>query len=140
MNNLVIKRSQLVEFQVTGTPTTLKRYAPIPIPNLSRNNILLYGVEAFTRNQLSATPSGNVVVNSLQQNQAIITFMDVNKDQFIYNFPLFSLIRSNVGGFVTLFQPRLINLTDSYLQLTSAAGILTNEVVAINLYYQLIGE
>lgn len=140
MNNLVIKRSQLVEFQVTGTPTTLKRYAPIPVPNLSRNNILLYGVEAFTSDQLSDTPSGNAVVNSLQQSQAVLTFIDVNKDQFIYNFPLFSMIRGNVGGFVTLFSPRLINLTDCYLQLTDAAGILTDQVVAVNLYYQLVGE
>jgi hypothetical protein len=140
MNNLVIKRSQLVEFQITGTPTTLKRYAPIPIPNLSRNNILLYGIEAFTENQLSATPSGNAVLDSAEQNQAVLTFMDINKDQFIYNFPLFSLIRGNVGGFVTLFQPRIINLTDSYLQLTNVAGVATNEVVAVNLYYQLVGE
>jgi hypothetical protein len=140
MNNLVIKRSQLVEFQVTGTPTTLKRYAPIPVPNLSRNNIVLYGIEVFTADQLSDTPSGNVVIPSVRQNQAVVTFVDVNKDQFIYNFPIFSGIRANVGGFVTLFQPRLINLTDCYLQLTDATGIAGDQVVAVNLYYQLVGE
>jgi len=140
MNNLVIKRSQLIEFQITGTPTTLKRYGAIPIPNLQRNNIILYGVECYFRDQLAASPSGNTVVASSHQDQFVVTFVDTNKDQFIYNAPTYSLIRANVGGFVTIFKPRVINLNDAYVQITNAAGINTNEVVLFNLYYQLVGE
>jgi hypothetical protein len=140
MNNLVIKRSQLVEFQITGTPTTLKRYGAIPIPNLQRNNIILYGVECYFRDQLAASPSGNTVVATAQQDQVVVTFVDTNKDQFIYNAPTYSLVRANVGGFVSIFKPRVINLNDAYIQLTNAAGVNTNEVVVFNLYYQLVGE
>jgi len=140
MNNLIIKRSQLVEFQVTGTPSTRKRYGALPNPQLQRNNIILYGVECFTEDQLSLTPSGNNVVDSVDANQIVVTFVDTDKDQFIYNFPITSLIRSSVGGFVTLFKPRLINLNDAYIQLVDATGIAQDEVVAFNFYYQLLGE
>ena len=140
MNNLVIKRSQIVEFQITGTPTTLRRYAPIVIPNLARNNIILYGIECYTADQLALTPSGNTVIPTLTSDQVTLTLVDTNKDQFIYNTPIYSLIRANVGGFVTIMKPRLINLQDCFISLTSAAGLATDQVVAFNFYYQLIGE
>lgn len=140
MNNLVIKRSQIVEFQVTGTPTTLKRYGALPIPNLQRNNIILYGVECYTADQLSNSPAGNTVIPTSTADQVVVTFVDTNKDQFIYNAPIYSLIRGNVGGFVTIYKPRVINLNDCYIQLTNAAGISTNQVVLFNFYYQLVGE
>jgi len=140
MNNLVIKRSQIVEFQVTGTPTTLKRYGALPIPNLQRNNIILYGLECYTADQLSTSPSGNTLIPAGTQDQVVVTWVDTNKDQFIYNAPIYSLIRSNVGGFVTIYKPRVINLNDCYIQLTNATGISTNQVVLFNLYYQLVGE
>jgi hypothetical protein len=140
MNNLIIKRSQLVEFQVTGTPSTFKRYGALPNPQLQRNNVILYGIECFTGDQLLSTPSGNTVIGSADADQVVLTLVDTNKDQFIYNFPIQSLIRSEVGGFVCLFKPRLLNLNDAYIQLTDATGIATNEVVAFNFYYDLVGE
>lgn len=140
MNNLIIKRSQLVEFQVTGTPATFKRYGALPNPQLQRNNVILYGIECFTGDQLAKTPNGNDVIGSADADQVVLTLVDTNKDQFIYNFPIQSLIRSEVGGFVALFKPRLINLNDCYIQLTDATGILTTEVVAFNFYYDLVGE
>ena len=140
MNNLIIKRSQIVEFQVTGTPSTLKRYGALSNPQLQRNNVILYGIECFTADQLTATPNGNTVIASADADQVVLTLVDTNKDQFIYNFPITSLIRSSVGGFVTLFKPRLINLNDAFIQLTDASGVSTDEVVAFNFYYQLVGE
>lgn len=138
MNNLIIKRSQIVEFQVTGTPGTFKRYGALPNPQLQRNNVILYGIEAFTSDQLIATPTGNTVIGSADADQVVLTLVDTNKDQFVYNFPITSLIRSDVGGFVCLLKPRLINLNDCYIQLTDATGIATNEVVAFNFYYDLV--
>ena len=140
MNNLIIKRSQLVEFQFSGTPSTFKRYGALPNPQLQRNNVILYGIECFTADQLVATPSGNTVVASADADQIVLTLVDTNKDQFIYNFPVESLIRTNVGGFVCLFKPRLINLNDCFVQLTNATGVSTDEVIAFNFYYDLVGE
>jgi hypothetical protein len=140
MNNLVVKRSQLVEFPITGTPTTLRRYKARTIPNLSRNNIILYGLECYTEDQLNQTPSGEAVIDTVDANKVTLTLMDTNKEQFIYNAPIYSLIRANVGGFVTIFKPRLINLNDCYIQLSNATGIASGENVVFNFYYELVGE
>jgi hypothetical protein len=140
MNNLVIKKSQLVEFPIKGTPTTLRRYKARTIPNLSRNNLILYGLECYTEDQLKQTPSGEAVLDSADAPQVVLTLMDTDKEQFMYNCPINSLIRSNVGGFVTTFKPRLISLQDCYIQLTDATNIVADENVVFNFYYQLVGE
>lgn len=140
MNNLIIKRSQLVEAQVTGSVAVGKKYNFLEIPNLSRNNILLYGFEVYTADQLAATPNGNTVIPSSRAHHVVVSFRDVNKVEFVYQVPAYNLIRSNVGGFVTMITPRLINLTDSYIQLVATTGISVNEVLAVNLYYSLPTE
>lgn len=140
MNNLIIKRSQIAEAQITGTPSVGKKYQFIEIPNLSRNNILLYGFEVYTRTQLAVTPMGNTVIPVAATHHVVLSFRDVNKVEFVYQCPIYNLIRSNVGGFITMITPRLINLTDSYIQLTDASLIAQDEVVAVNLFYSFPNE
>ena len=140
MNNLIIKRSQIAEAQITGTPSVGKKYQFIEIPNLSRNNILLYGFEVYTRTQLAVTPMGNVVIPVAATHHVVLSFRDVNKVEFVYQCPIYNLIRSNVGGFITMITPRLINLTDSYIQLTDASAVAQDEVVAVNLFYSFPNE
>lgn len=140
MNNLIIKRSQLVEAQITGSVAVGKKYQFLEIPNLSRNNILLYGFEVYSRTQLAATPNGNVVIAAANIPSVVVSFRDTNKVEFVYQVPTYSLIRANVGGFVTMITPRLINLTDSYIQLTGLGSIAVDEVLAVNLYYSLPNE
>jgi hypothetical protein len=140
MNNLIIKRSQLAEAQVTGSVAVGKKYQFLEIPNLSRNNILLYGFEVYSANQLTNTPNGNAVIAAADIPNVVVSFRDTNKVEFVYQVPTFSLIRANVGGFITMITPRLINLTDSYIQLTAAGGINVDEVLAVNLYYSLPTE
>ena len=48
MNNIIVKQSQLVTATFNGTPTVNRRYKFDDIPNLSRNNIILYGIEAYS--------------------------------------------------------------------------------------------
>lgn len=140
MNNLIIKRSQLAEAQVTGSVAVGKKYQFLEIPNLSRNNILLYGFEVYSASQLSNTPNGNVVIAAADIPNVVLSFRDTNKVEFVYQVPTYSLIRANVGGFITMITPRLINLTDSYIQLTALGGINVDEVLAVNLYYSLPNE
>lgn len=140
MNNLLIKRSQLVEAKITGTPATGVRYTFTEIPNLSRNNIMLYGLEVVTGGQLTATPNGNTNIVDADQPKVVVTLKDNNNLEFVYQFPLYSLVRSNNGGFVTLIEPRIINLTDCYVQLVDTTGIASNEVVTFNFYYDIINE
>lgn len=140
MNNLIIKRSQLAEAQITGSVAVGKKYNFLEIPNLSRNNILLYGFEVYSATQLTNTPNGNAVIAAADIPNVVVSFRDTNKVEFVYQVPTFSLIRANVGGFITMITPRLINLTDSYIQLTAAGGINVDEVLAVNLYYSLPTE
>lgn len=140
MNNLIIKRSQIVRAKITGTPAVGNKYYFTDVPNLSRNNIILYGFEVFTADQLAVTPQNETVVPSAANDQITLTWRDNKKQEFIYQMPIYTAIRSLNGGFIVLLKPRIINLTDSYIQLTSASGISSNQVLAANIYYDIVGE
>jgi hypothetical protein len=139
MNNLIIKRSQLIEAEVQSLAVGQK-FQFKEIPNLSRNNIMLYGFEAYTRTQLRTSPQGNNTLLAADAHNVVVSFRDTNKVEFVYQVPLFNLVRSNVGGFITMITPRLINLTDSYIQLVNAGSVTAGEAVVLNLYYSLPGE
>jgi hypothetical protein len=140
MNNLIIKRSQLIEAQFTGTPATGKKYQFTEIPNISRNNIVVYGFEAFTATQLAVTPNNNTVVASGVSDQLVVTLIDNENKERVYQLPYYTAIRSLNGGFVLMVKPFILNLTRSYVQITSATGINANEVASFNLYYSIVGE
>ena len=140
MNNLIIKRSQLVRAQITGTPAVGNKYFFITVQNISRNNCVLYGFEVFTATQLAKTPQSETVIAGAANDQVVITWRDNKKEEYIYQMPIYTAIRSLNGGFIVLCKPRIINLDDSYVQLTDTSGINTNEVVAVNLYYDIVGD
>ena len=140
MNNLIIKRSQLIEAQFVGTPANGKKYQFNDVPNLARNNIVVYGFEAFTATQLSITPNNNSVITAATADQIVLTFIDNNNKEIIYQMPYYTAIRSLNGGFVLMTKPFIMNLTRSYVQITDSTGINANSVVSINLYYAIIGE
>ena len=136
MNNLVIKRSQQIEFRLTGSIATGKRYFATDIPNLSRNNVVVYGIEFFVAAQEATTPTGNTVTST--STGTVVTLRDNKKQEFMYQIPMYTLIRSNNAGLIVLLKPRIINLTDCYVQLTNTTSINVNESVAANIYYDLV--
>lgn len=136
MNNLVIKRSQQIEFRLTGSIATGKRFFATDIPNLSALNCVVYGIEFFSATQQATTPTGNTVVGTTTGIN--VTLRDNKKQEFMYQIPMFTLIRSNNAGLIVLLKPRIINLTDCYVQLTNTTGITLGESVAANIYYDLI--
>jgi hypothetical protein len=140
MNNLIIKRSQLVEAQFTGTPAIGKKYAFTQVPNISRNNIIIYGFEVFTATQLVSTPSNNTVVPASAVNAIVITFVDDNNVERIYQIPYYALVSSLNGGFIRMVKPFILNLTKSYVQAVSVTNISTDQVASVNLYYSIVGE
>jgi hypothetical protein len=140
MNNLIIKRSQLVEAQFTGTPAIGKKYAFTQVPNISRNNIIIYGFEVFTATQLVSTPSNNTVVPASAVNSIVITFVDDNNVERIYQIPYYALVSSLNGGFIRMVKPFILNLTKSYVQAVSVTNISTDQVASVNLYYSIVGE
>lgn len=137
MDNLIIKRSQIIEAQITGTPTVGKRYFFTDIPQLARLNIIVYGLEAFTSTQLAVSPQSGAPVVGTSTGIAV-TLRDQNKLEFAYQIPYYTLIRSNNSGLVVLFTPKTINLTDCFVQLTATTGINANDVACFNLYYDFV--
>jgi hypothetical protein len=140
IDNLVIKRSQLVEAQITGTAAVGKRYQFTEVPNISRNNIIIYGFECFTAAQLAVTPNNNTVIASTVSDQLCVTLVDNDNQERIYQLPYYTGIRSLNYGFVFRVKPFVMNLTRSYIQITNASGISANEVACLNLYYSIVGE
>jgi hypothetical protein len=136
MNNLVIKRSQIVEAKLQGSLAVGNRYYFQDIPNLSRNNVVVYGIEAFTDSELSVAPSGSTTVGA--STGIVVTLRDNQKKEFMYQVPYYTLIRANNAGLIVMMKPRIINLTDCYVSLTSTTSLSLNEVAAFNLYYDLI--
>ena len=136
MNNLVIKRSQQIEFRLTGSIATGKRFFATDIPNLSALNCVVYGIEFFSATQEATTPTGNTVVGTTTG--IAVTLRDNKKQEFMYQVPMYTLIRANNAGLIVLLKPRIINLTDCYVQLTNTTGITLGESVAANIYYDLV--
>lgn len=138
MNNLILRRSQIVEAQVVGTPATGKRYQFTEVPNLSKNNIVLYGLACYSASELSVSPNGNALIPANGIPSAVVTLLNDRKKEFMYQEPLYNLIRSNVGGFIQLLMPRVINLTDCYLQLSATTNISAGQVAAFSFYYEFL--
>ena len=51
---------------------------------------------------------------------------------------MYTLIRANNAGLIVLLKPRIINLTDCYVQITNTTSLTVGESVAANLYYDLV--
>jgi len=138
MNNIIIKNSQLVTATIEGTPTVNRRYKFNDIPNLSRNNIVLYGVEAYSASQLANTSDGQDVVALADTLGLTVTLKDNNQNEFIYQMPYYNLIRSENGGFVILIEPKIINLTDCYVQINNTLGLANGDQAVFNFYYDFV--
>lgn len=138
MNNIIVKQSQLVTATFDGTPTVNRRYKFDDIPNLSRNNIVLYGIEAYSADQLSNTSDGSDVLASADTLGVTVTLKDNQNNEFIYQMPYYNLIRSNNGGFVILLDPKVINLTDCYVQINNTLGLVSGDKAVFNFYYDFV--
>ena len=138
MNNIIIKQSQLVTATIDGTPTVNRRYKFNDIPNLSRNNIILYGIEAYSASQLSKTSDGSDVVSAADALGLTVTLKDNQNNEFIYQMPYYNLIRSVNGGFVILLEPKIINLTDCYVQINNVLSLANGDEAVFNFYYDFV--
>lgn len=134
MDTLIIKRSQLVTATLQGT-TVRTRYNFDYIANISRNNIILYGICAYTAAQMAVTPNGETVIADADKDQITFTLVNTDNVEFINEMPLVECIRSDNGGIIMPIAPQRINLTDCYVQITENTGLAAGEVVAFNIFY-----
>jgi len=133
MYSLAIKRTQLVEC-VLNTVVVGQRFQFQDVPEISRNNIILYGLEAFTATQLVTTPSARTVVPI--GTGLLVNLQNALNEQFVYNIPYFSLIRSQNGGFFFSFADGIdVQLTNCTVQITNITSLVANQSAVFNLIY-----
>jgi hypothetical protein len=133
MYSLAIKRTQLVEC-VLNTVAVGQRFQFQDVPEISRNNIVLYGIEAFTATQLVTSPDARTVVPI--GTGLVVNLKNALNEEFVYNIPYFSLIRSQNGGFFFSFAEGIdIQLTNCTVQITNNTSLVANQAAVFNLVY-----
>ena len=66
--------------------------------------------------------------------------VDNDNNERIYQIPYYSCVRSLNGGFTFMVKPFILNLTRSYIQITSVGTLAENQVALVNLYYSIVGD
>lgn len=135
MQNIIVKKSQLVSAQITGTPAAGQTYTFLDNAELSSKPIKLYGIEAFTATQLAVDDRNNTVIAAAGAPSVTLTLVTEGNKQTIQNIPVYNLIRSNNGGFIFPLADLPITFTKCFITLNAATSLSANQVVCFNFYY-----
>lgn len=129
-----IIRSYLTEVNLgTSTPGNGANINIKDYPQL--RDIYVTGVEVFSNNVITLSPSGKTVVSDLKG--ITLTLVDVFNMEIVYQYPTYDLNPVNVGGFYRDINPFQLQLTKSYITILDAGALNQNESVMINFYYIL---
>lgn len=129
-----IIRSYLTEVNLgTSTPGNGANINIKDYPQL--RDIYVTGVEVFSDNVITLSPSGKTVVSDLKG--ITLTLVDVFNMEIVYQYPTYDLNPVNVGGFYRDINPFQLQLTKSYITILDAGALNANESVMINFYYIL---
>lgn len=135
MQEIVIKKSQLVSAKITGTPGANQKYLFTDNAELSSKKIKVYGIEAFTAAQLSTDDQGNAVIPANGAPSVTVTFVVEGNKEIVKEMPVFNLVRSSNNGFIVPFDNLPITLTKCYITLNAGTNLTQNQVVLFNFYY-----
>ena len=132
-----IVRSYLTEVNLgTTTPGVGANINIKDYPQL--RDIYVTGVEVFSDNVVTLSPSGKTVVTDLKG--LTLTLLDIYNMEIVYQYPTYDLNPVNIGGFYRDFNPFQLQLTKSYITVLDPAALAANQSVMINFYYVLAKE
>jgi hypothetical protein len=132
-----IVRSYLTEVNLgTTTPGVGANINIKDYPQL--RDIYVTGIEVFSNNVVTLSPSGKTVVSTLTG--LTLTLLDIYNMEIVYQYPTYDLNPVNIGGFYRDFNPFQLQLTKSYITILDPAGLSQDESVMINFYYVLAKE
>lgn len=139
--NIIIKKSYLCQAKITAAPGALQTYNFTDIPEISKNNIVLYGIEAFTAAQLAVSPiDGSTVIAAAGAPSVSFTLIAPGNKQEVQDMPVFNAISANNNGNKILFEGIRLNLTSCYITLNSATSLNNGEVVMFMLYFAFLDK
>lgn len=135
MQEIIIKKSQLVSAQIVGTPAELSTYNFLPNAELSSKRIKLYGIEAYTAAQLTKDTSGNTTIPANGAASVSFTLVTKGNQQTIKDMPVVNAIRSTNNGFILPLADLEITLDQCFITLNATTNLSANQVVLFNFYY-----
>ena len=129
----IIENSYLIEINIgaslgQGLQTTIGTILPL-------QGRVIYGVQAFSVDDMQLSPSGQAVVTTAGLAGLTLTLLENDTErQFLY--PVSDLRSRNVSGFQRMFKPRMYELTRSYITILSTASLTANQRLCLNFFYK----
>jgi hypothetical protein len=145
MNTQKIIRHEWVELPVLAG-STLTRFNFPDLPNL--RNVLLFGLKVYDANILFASINNQLPLLSHTNvlHKSYITLVNYGGKEFLKQAPLMMFnttsfdLNTSTNFFETYakdFAGQRVNWPKSYIQLTTAAGNLTDQTYALSVFYSM---
>jgi hypothetical protein len=134
MYSLIGKRFQLVQAPIRGTSFGTRCIFD-NVQNISANNVRLYGVEFYSATQLAVSPQSQTVLPATAAPSLSLNLVLSNNDIPIESIPVYNLIRSNTGGFITTFNGLEITLQNCFVQVSDTTGLTVGQVALFGFWY-----
>ena len=137
MYSAVYEKTQMVS-AVIGAASVGLEFNFEDVPNISRNDIEIYGIQAFSDGQLAADEQGRTVIAAADAVNLTVTLEDNEKRVHLQDVPYYSLISSQNGGFTALVKPFVLNLTQCRIKINAAGTLAADQVAVFNILYREI--
>lgn len=128
----ISERNYLIELNV-GTVALQKQINFAFIPQLE--GAIIYGVQSFSRSELSLSPNGSAVATAPGLADLTVTFA-VGDNQDFYLWPVADLNSASINGFIRMINDKRLNLTKSFITIQSTTTIVNNESVLFLFTYR----
>lgn len=138
VTNLITKYSQSVDAVITATPAVGQQFNFRQVNNLAYENIVVYGIEAYSRSQLAVSENGNTLVAANGIPSLAVTLFNDKSQKIIDQYPVFNMIRTNNAGLLIPLEPFIINLTKCYIRVNATTNLNINETVVFTVHYDYI--
>lgn len=128
----ISERNYLIELNV-GTVAVQKQINFAFIPQLE--GAIIYGVQSFSRADLSLSPNGSAVATAAGLADLTVTFA-VGDNQDFFLWPVADLNSPAINGFIRMINDKRLNLTKSFITIQSTTTITNNESVLFLFTYR----
>lgn len=122
MYNIVAKKTVVVRVPIPANPTANVEYKFENINDLSGNNIIIYGIQAYNAAQLIKDNTGTDVVDATASTGIVVNILNSKSEYIHQNVPYLDFIKQSNSGIVFLQKPLIISLTDCSISITSKLG------------------
>lgn len=141
MYNIVAKKTVLVAAPIPANPTAGVEYKFENLNDLSGNNIIIYGIQAYTSNQLVKNDNGTDVVDGTAA-QGIVVNIQNTHNEYIHQYtPYIDFVKQSNNGVVFLQKPLKISLTNCSIVIFAKQGNVNAggaTVALFKLFYEIV--